>query len=158
MAALVDRLKKDYPKLAFASGADFRWSPASRTITYVTGTSDEASDWALIHEVAHALLEHNRFSSDFSLVRQEVDAWARAKSLAASYSLVIDQDYIEDCLDTYRDWLYRRSSCPRCTSASLQIDNSASYLCYNCNFSWQVSRERFCRPYRRASDTKRAII
>lgn len=155
--ALVDRLIKDYPELTFASDASFCWSPENQQISYNASASGKTSDWALIHEVAHALLGHNHFSSDFSLVRQEVDAWTKARTLAAKYDLEISSDYIEDCLDSYREWLYRRSSCPKCTSASLQIDNSASYLCHNCNFSWRVSRERFCRPYRRTSKTTQPI-
>lgn len=155
---LLARLKKDYPELAFAAGASFCWSPAEQQIGYIASASDQASRWALLHEIAHALLAHASFTSDFSLLKQEVEAWAKAKQLAPSYLLAINEDYIEDCLGTYRNWLYRRSTCPKCLSACLQVDGTNSYLCHNCSYSWQVSRQRFCRPYRRTSKTKSTIV
>lgn len=156
--ALIDKLKRDYPELVFASGASFCWSPASHQISYIASASGPAGQWALIHETAHAILGHSSFASDFSLLKQEVDAWAKARQLATSYQLAIDDDYVEDCLDTYRNWLYRRSSCPHCHCASLQTDAENHYLCHNCNFSWQVSRERFCRPYRRQALQKSIVV
>lgn len=156
--ALIDQLIKNYPPLTFVVGGNFCWSPASHEISYIADANDKASDWALVHEVTHALLGHTSFTSDFSLLKQEVEAWAKASELAASYALTISSDYIEDCLDSYRDWLYARSTCPRCTSASLQADDSLDYLCFNCGNRWTVSRERFCRPYRRVSDRKASLI
>jgi predicted RNA-binding Zn-ribbon protein involved in translation (DUF1610 family) len=59
----------------------------------------------------------------------------------------LNPDHIQDCLDTYRDWLHRRSRCPTCGMHVLQ-DKSNSYKCFNCGTSWQVSGRRFARPYR----------
>lgn len=157
MDKLIKQLKKNYPTLDFVSGPNFNWSLSGNKVTYVRQANDKASKWALIHEVAHAILGHRGFTSDFSLLRQEVEAWAKAGKLATKYSLTIDPDYIEECLDTYRNWLYARSTCPRCLNACLQTNESLEYLCHNCGNSWRVSRARFCRPYRRTSDQKLSI-
>jgi hypothetical protein len=74
--------------------------------------------------------------------------WEKAKQLAESLNYTIDPDHIQDCLDTYRDWLYQRSTCPTCTNCSLQT-NSRTYACFNCGTNWNVSSSRMCRPYRK---------
>jgi hypothetical protein len=60
--------------------------------------------------------------------------------------VIIDEEHIQNCLDTYRDWLHKRSTCPRCDSHGLQT--SEQYKCYNCRAVWRVGNERFCRAYR----------
>jgi hypothetical protein len=93
------------------------------------------------------MLGHQTYRSDFELLLLEVAAWDKAKQLAASQGITMDEEHIQDCLDTYRDWLHERSTCPRCGTVSLQASPS-EYNCHNCSASWQVSKSRFCRPYR----------
>jgi hypothetical protein len=65
-----------------------------------------------------------------------------------TYNLNQEDDHVQNCLDTYRDWLHRRSSCPQCGAHVLQRDVS-TYQCFNCQTRWHVSSGRFVRPYRK---------
>lgn len=153
MDTLIDNLRAQFPTLQFKSGATFSWSPKTSEVIYKeTAVDDKVANWSLLHEAGHALLDHNSYDTDFQLLLMEVSAWSKAKELAKIFKLRIDDDHIEDCLDTYRDWLYQRSTCPSCTSCSLQTD-SKTYSCFNCGTTWQVSRSRMCRPYRRMAIT-----
>lgn len=150
MDKLLKKLRIAYPKLNFVPGSRFTWSPKTNQIIYKKDTvaTDNVAVWSLLHEVGHALLGHNTYKSDFELLALEVAAWHKAEQLATDYSHTIDEEHIQDCLDTYRDWLYQRSTCPTCTSCSLQIDDK-TYCCFNCGGTWRVSASRHCRPYRR---------
>jgi hypothetical protein len=115
-------------------------------VTYRLG-DDEQQRWALLHEAAHVLLGHTNYRLDVDLLLLEVAAWGKAKELAGELGVSIDENHIQDSLDTYRDWLHQRSACPRCSTVSLQV-SSREYRCHNCLASWHVSTSRFCRPYR----------
>jgi hypothetical protein len=147
-AKLLKKFSSDYPALHFKAGTDFAWSPKSHTITYIKDTTREPiNTYALIHEVAHADLEHNTFSDDFSLLRLEVAAWERAKQISQSVSVEIDEEHVQDCLDTYRDWLHARAQCPTCGVVSLQAKDG-SYTCFNCKTGWKVPKSQLCRVRR----------
>lgn len=149
MDTLLKNIKKDFPKILFKPGNTFLWSPRQKIITYKsTSTNNPAAIWSLLHELGHATLNHSSFASDFDLLLMESAAWDKAQELAKKYRLSIESNHIQDCLDTYRDWLYQRSTCPGCTSCSLQTD-SRTYECFNCGTTWHVSQSRMCRPYRR---------
>jgi cell division protein FtsL len=137
---LVARLQTNYPKLNFALGKMFVWSPAETTV-YYRHKNDKTDCWSLLHELGHALLDHTTYEHDFGLLKLEVAAWSEAKKIAACYDIVIDQDHIEDCLDTYREWLHARSTCPSCLLNSLPV-SATQYQCYNCRTSWRVSASR----------------
>ena len=146
MEQLVRKVKRDYPHLEFVMGAGHCWSPRLGQIFYA-GKNTPASLAGLLHELGHARLEHKRYESDLELLQKEVAAWDEARQLANEYDVAIDEDHIQDCLDTYRDWFYRRSTCPKCRVAGLQQPNR-EYFCLNCAQTWRVSPARFCRPYR----------
>ncbi len=149
MKQLLRKLQKDFPRLTFEEGSVFSWSPKTQAVIYPADLGEEANPiWSLLHEVGHALLEHQTYASDFELVRLEAAAWDKAVPLAQQYGYQIDPDHIQDCLDTYRDWLHQRSACPTCKTTCLQR-NMTIYCCYNCNTEWRVSRSKVCRPYRR---------
>lgn len=142
-------LQDRFPGIQFYAGTMFRWSPQTSRVEYVdTLLATDRGQWALIHEACHALLGHTDYQSDFELLTMEVAAWEKAKDVAKGLGVVIDEDHIQNCLDTYRDWLHRRSTCPTCGSVSLQQDPK-TYHCHNCLATWQVTAQRFCRPYRR---------
>lgn len=139
------------PGVTFEPGDSFYWSPKHQTVIYnKAALSEPEGIWSLLHETAHALLGHITYKTDFELLSLEVAAWERAKQLAPEIFTPIDENYVQDCLDTYRDWLHRRSTCPTCGSVGLQ-HSSTDYRCHNCNGVWHVSEARFCRPYRRKS-------
>lgn len=156
MQTLLQQLKEGFPKLNFEEGEVFSWSPKNTAVIYRKSSfDDDLASWSLLHEVGHALLKHKDYESDFHLLKMEMQAWEKARTLAKDYGHEIDENHIQNCLDTYRDWLYRRSSCPECMSCSLQID-SRIYSCFNCGTSWHVSPSRLCRAYR--LKTKRASV
>lgn len=149
MHPLLNSLVSDFPELTFAPSRTFFWSPKDRIIHYQSDTKNNlVSNWSLLHELSHALLDHQTYMSDFELLQMELDAWLKAEKLAQHYGYEIDQDHIQDCIDTYRDWLYQRSTCPTCTSCSTETSHR-TYTCLNCGTEWKVSASRLCRPYRR---------
>lgn len=147
--SLVERLAADYPQLTFAAGASFYWSPANHQVMYRRNAEGVTAIFSLLHEVGHALLDHKRYKLDFELLQLEVAAWEQATAIASSYGIAIDGEHVQDCLDSYRDWLYRRSICPTCSTKALQQDDKPLYRCFNCHATWRVAPSRFCRPYRR---------
>lgn len=144
---LLTQLRSQRPDIAFKAGRTYSWSPRTTTITYGK-TSTDAALWSLLHEFAHAELRHTTYKTDFELLTLEVAAWEHCKQLAHAQGIVVDEDHVEDCLDSYREWLHRRSTCPTCGSGGLQ-KTETEYHCHNCHSFWQVSTARFCRPYRR---------
>lgn len=151
MHKVLDSLQASYPELKFTASDQYCWSPESREIMYnkadINTFANEAV-WSLLHETGHALLQHQTYHADIELLRLEVDAWERAKLLARELDIHIDEDHIQDCLDTYRDWLDKRSICPSCNTKSIQNDAQQTYTCYNCHTTWRVTANRFCRVYR----------
>ncbi|MFZ1323948.1 MAG: hypothetical protein WAQ57_02190 [Candidatus Saccharimonadales bacterium] len=149
MNELLESLRRDYPAITFVEGAAFYWSPNDNSVTYGgSSTQPDIACWSLLHEVSHGILGHTAYHSDFELMELEVEAWRRARKIAKKYGISISPEHIEDCLDTYRDWLHRRATCPACGTVSIQKD-PRTYECFNCKTSWHVSDQRFCRPYRR---------
>ncbi|HEX8181969.1 MAG TPA: hypothetical protein VF575_00030 [Candidatus Saccharimonadales bacterium] len=155
MTELVERLALAHPQLQFVAGPSFYWCPETSEVFYDARRMHEQSgSWSLLHETSHALLGHTSYKADIELLHLEVAAWNHALVASADYGVTIDDDYVQDCLDTYRDWLYRRSLCPGCGTQCLQADESNHYRCFNCHTRWQVSPSRFCRAYRRAQHKK----
>jgi hypothetical protein len=148
MPSLVQQLQKQFPTISFVPAESFYWSPRKQVVNFVTAASeDNIGAWSLLHELGHALLEHKNYGSDFELLSLELAAWEKAQVIAQEYDIVISSGHIQDCLDTYREWLYLRSTCPQCMSGSQQIEPHL-YSCFNCNTTWRVSRSRQCRSYR----------
>jgi len=155
MENLLEELQREYPALKFTKSRSFYWSPKTQEVFYAINRSDTGL-WAVLHETAHALLGHTRYSLDLELLQMEVAAWEYAKELAEKYKVAIDEDHVQDCLDSYRDWLYRRSICPSCGNKSIQHDHEPRYQCFNCHTTWNVASSRFCRPYRQHKETKKS--
>jgi hypothetical protein len=158
MEELLRKLRRGHPGLTFTKGEAFYWCPETSEVFYAERDDELADMWSLLHEISHANLEHFNYTTDFELVRMEAAAWQEAKRLATSYGLTIDEEYIQDCIDTYRDWLYRRCLCPTCSTQCLQTDSAKFYHCFNCQSSWEVTASRFCRPYRRAHKPEPALV
>lgn len=152
MDDVIADLKARFPKLKFVAGRQFSWSPETGEIVYEAGRSGRRAVWSLLHETGHALSRHESYKADFELLRLEVAAWERARELAAEIGTKIDEDHIQNSLDTYRDWLYKRSICPTCGTKCLQQPDFKHYRCFNCHTVWRVTASRFCRVYRRSKD------
>jgi len=142
---LAIQLAVDYPEVHFTEAKRFAWDAHKRQISYQT--SGEHHELALLHELGHALLGHGAYTHDIELIQLELAAWEKARELALKYDVTFDEDHAQDCLDTYRDWLHLRATCPTCFSRALQV-NTRKYHCFNCQTEWSISRSRLCRPYR----------
>lgn len=141
MSSLIHKLKTDHPSLSFVQGDDFSWSPAQKTIFYVTGQAK--STQLLLHELAHALLGHTEYRRDIELLAMETAAWEKAREYADEYNVRVKEPIIQDHLDTYRDWLHARSTCPNCSANGYQTDTS-TYQCPACSHAWRVNEARVC--------------
>ncbi|HVV25769.1 MAG TPA: hypothetical protein VHC21_01945 [Candidatus Saccharimonadales bacterium] len=157
MQALLKTLGERFPELRFRAGEQFSWSPDTGEIMYKAAAAGQKARWSLLHETGHALLGHHAYGADFELLRLEIDAWERAKLVAKEVGVTINEDHIQDCLDTYRDWLYKRSICPNCGTKCLQQDDFVHYRCFNCHTTWRVSASRFGRAYRRRTAPASAV-
>ena len=138
--SLIKQIKSDYPEFNFKQSSDFHWSHSENAIFYSTKSKDLSF---LFHELAHAILNHTSYDRDIELIGMERDAWEQAKELASKYNYVIDDDFIQDNLDTYRDWLHSRSTCKKCTATGLQILKN-TYKCVACSTEWRVNEARTC--------------
>ena len=149
IANILPTIKKDFPSITFTNGEAFLWSPNESKITYTTHQDvAEHGVWALLHEVGHAALGHKQYKNDFELLKLESAAWQYAKKLGKKYEISIDSEHIQDCLDTYRDWLHKRAKCPTCSVVSLQRTDRL-YQCFNCKTTWSVPKSPLCRVTRR---------
>lgn len=141
ITSLATKLAADFPAFRFAPGGEFRWSPDERAIFYDADSNDAAS---LLHELSHAILGHAQFTRDVALLELERAAWQHAMdTLAPTYGVAIAEDQVETALDTYRDWLHARSTCPSCGATGLQTKKN-EYKCLACLSKWRVNDARVC--------------
>ena len=138
---LISKLEKDYPQFSFKASEQFSWSPDEKTIYFNSG-SDEYPIY-LMHELAHALLDHSNYDYDIELVTMEREAWDEVIKLTEKYNLDVNTEEIQSTLDTYRDWLHNRSTCPKCQANGVQ-NGIKTYQCLACNNKWRVNEARVC--------------
>ena len=141
--SLSKKLAVDYPQFIFQEEKDFRWSFEDNTISFSEVGSDASAQ--LLHELSHALLHHKTYERDIELIGLERDAWEYAKeTLSNLYSTPITNDIVQTSLDSYRDWLHARSTCPTCTATGLEITKN-TYRCPACGGEWKENEARICR-------------
>ena len=152
MSSLLHKLEKKYPDITFTETDMFSWVPATRTITYTNEL--EHSPSLLIHELAHAVLNHGDYQRDVQLLTMETEAWETAQGLAKTYRVKLSEMVQESYLDTYRYWMHRRSTCPECTATGYQTGKTA-YTCPACSHEWRVNEARTCglKRYKLTSST-----
>lgn len=139
--SLLPKLITDYPHLSFTSGDLFSWSPSKQTVFY--NESDLENTTLLLHELSHGLLEHRRYSKDIELLAMEAAAWDKTLELAQAYGITLTPDLAEQNLDTYREWMHARSTCPHCEATGYQVKKD-TYHCLACSGSWRVNEARLC--------------
>lgn len=145
---LIKTLVHDFPSVTFHEGEHFSWAPSTKTVSFCLSEPHGAE--RLLHEVAHAKLAHKGYERDIDLIAMERDAWQLARTtLSETYGLPIASDVVETHMDTYRDWLHARSTCPHCTATGMQI-GKRTYKCVACLKTWDVNEARVCalRRYR----------
>ncbi len=157
METLINELQLKFPALKFTPGNQFYWSPETGEIFYEAEWRGHHAVWSLLHETGHALSGHRSYRADLELLRLEIDAWERARQVASELGVRIDEDHIQNSLDTYRDWLHKRSICPSCGNKCLQQGDFVHYRCFNCHTVWKVTASRFCRAYRRRKDVPQPV-
>lgn len=122
------KIKSDFPEFRFVDGKKFAFRP---TKTIVIGPTEPQDDALLLHEISHALLGHKNFIMDIERLKMESEAWEKAKELAKKYRVFIDEDFIQNELDTYRNWLHNKSRCKACGLTCYQTPDGI-YHCPRC--------------------------
>lgn len=141
------RLVRDFPDINFVKSSEHKWSPDTSSVHYHPLKSVE-DEWSLLHELAHAKLGHTDFTYDIELITKEVEAWQYAKEhLAPRYNITISPTAIDVALETYREWIHKRSICPTCAHTGQQTKTD-TYQCLNCRCLWRVNDARRCRLQR----------
>ena len=128
-------LKEEYPSFSWRLGNRFKYRPPKTIVI------DEKSDapwpyFALLalHELGHALSGHKDYKTDVERLRIESEAWQRAKREIESHKnwgLEYNEDFAENELDSYRDWLHQKSKCKKCGLTRYQTADGI-YHCPNC--------------------------
>lgn len=127
-ATFLARIKSDFSEFNFIFGARFSFRPPK---TIVVGPSEENDSLLLLHELGHALSKHRDFDTSVKRVRMEREAWDKARDLAKKYEIDFDEEMVESELDTYREWLHKKSRCPKCGLTRFQSPDGA-YHCPKC--------------------------
>lgn len=127
MTELVEKLRVDYPEFRFVLGRKFMFRPPR---TVVLGPLEPFHELLLLHEVSHAILKHKGFKTDVERLKMEVSAWEKARELALNYGVEFDEEMAQRELDSYRDWLHKKSRCPKCGLTRFQ--DSDGYHCPRC--------------------------
>lgn len=136
-SSLSKKLASKYPHISFQPDNRAHWAPALRTVFYCP--DEPHADWILLHETAHGILNHQDYSLDIELLQLERDAWHHATTvLAPDCGITIDPDFVESHLDTYRDWLHTKSTCPHCHSNGIE-QSKHYYLCLHCHGTWRTN-------------------
>lgn len=142
--SLLTNVKRTFPHLSFTEGDDFRWDFEAQTITYPLSPIDGQWVAQLLHEVAHAELRHQTYNRDIELIGKERDAWEYARTqIAPLFEVTIDKETVDTAMDSYRDWLHARSTCPQCTATGLETTKHL-YTCPACRHHWRVNEARLC--------------
>lgn len=140
---LLETLIADYPDFTFKAGEQFEWQPERKVIVY--DHADPDFDAHLLHEIGHGLLGHKDYDRDIDLIAMERDAWQHAKmELGPKYGVQVAGELLHHDMDTYRDWLHSRSTCPHCESNGIQIKKH-EYKCVTCLKTWKVNEARTCQ-------------
>lgn len=126
-ATFLAKIKSDFPSLKFIDGKRFTFRPP-RTIV----VEPDGEALLLLHEIGHALIGEYDFKTEVGRLKIEVVAWEKARELADSYKIAIDEDLIEGELDTYRDFLHQKSRCPDCGLTRFQTPDGTFY-CPKCD-------------------------
>ena len=124
----LERLAGDWAEFRFVFGKKFTFRPP-RTI--VIGPSEPQWQLLVLHEISHAILKHKSFKMDAERLKMETAAWEEAQKLAKRYKIEMDEDLIQEELDTYREWLHKKSRCPVCGLTRFQTPDS-KYHCPRC--------------------------
>ena len=155
-AEFVERLTQDFKEVKFKQGAR-RFSCQLRGSVFVIFLGPPCPKYGLLtlHELGHALSKHKDYTVDVQRVKIESEAWERAKTVYLKYANEgkislknknnkvkdkakiaellpeWDEDFVQEKLDTYRDWLHTKSRCKKCGLTCYQTEDGV-YRCPRC--------------------------
>lgn len=144
---LLNKVISEYPDISFVEGEYFSWNHDKNSISYNKNSESAVAD--LLHELGHIESDHINYSSDMSLLKKELEAWDNAKEIAEKFSISISENYINECIESYRLWIHKRSLCPKCFQNGLEISEK-NYRCINCDHKWKVSSSQDSRVYKKS--------
>ena len=138
-ADFIEELKKEFGQFNFIPGKRFKFKPP-KSIFFEEKTAYPLQHFALLtlHELGHALSNHKDYNIDVKRLKIESEAWQRAKMLIKThenwqkYGVFWDEDFAENELDSYRDWLHQKSKCKTCGLTMYQTSDK-KYHCPNCD-------------------------
>lgn len=139
---LISLLQSKYPELYFKQGSMFYWSSDDKTI-YYNDSEKTNFNTLLIHELAHATLEHSNYDRDIELLTMERQAWDKAIEISNKHKIDINKSLVQPALDSYRGWLHSRSKCPKCQSNGMQTSKHI-YKCLICSCKWKANEAKIC--------------
>ena len=148
---LLSQIEHDFEEFSFIPGEEFAWSPEQHAIIHPEMITD-VDTAQLLHELSHGILGHAKYARDISLIDMEREAWKYAVDILApryDLPLAMDDDVVQNALDSYREWLHERSTCPECSAVGLEVAKQ-QYRCINCQSEWRVNEAKHCelRRYR----------
>ena len=126
--SLVDKIKADFPNFRFIKGSRDMFRPPK---TIVVGPPEPHGDLLLLHELGHAVYGVYSYNTDIDRLKIELGAWEEARKLAKQYGVDFDEEFMQEQLDTYRDWLHQKSRCPKCGLTRFQSPDG-QYHCPLC--------------------------
>lgn len=138
--AFLFELMNEYNQFSWQFGNRFKFR-APKTITIDQNGTYPHQYFALLtlHELGHALSNHKDYNIDVERLKAESEAWQHAKTLIKThekwqkdYKISWDEDFAENELDSYRDWLHKKSKCKNCGLTMFQTDDK-KYHCPNCD-------------------------
>lgn len=140
-ARLVERLESDFPEVKFIHRAKrFSYRLKNGQPTVFLGEPCLNFGLLALHELGHALCGHKDYIVDVSRIKIESGAWERAKTVYLEYQKDAeirellpewDEGFVQEKLDTYRDWLHAKSRCKKCGLTRYQTKDR-KYHCPRC--------------------------
>lgn len=136
--AFIALLAREYPQFTFKPSKRFTFRPPK---TILLGAPQPFYPLLALHELGHALCQHSNYHTHIERLKIESEAWQMAKNLYDShpewgktFDFAFDQSFVEDQLDTYRNWLHQKSTCPHCHLSRYQTPDG-QYHCPHCDLT-----------------------
>lgn len=130
-----------YSQYRFLPAGFFSYDAADEVINYDPDRLHKPiGKISLLHEISHCELGHFHYRFDIELLMMEVAAWHYTKKLAKIHGLKLDNVYIQDCIESYDNWVNQRGTCPVCNNFCIEQQENI-FDCFVCNTRWQVSNE-----------------